>query len=800
MKTNKTVPFLMLFCLSAMATSCAFKTAGRASGPGSASAGLNGPVATDEEWTETLLSVPGAKLNVKSMRAEVQNRRKELFRVPELEEIRSDYSGSYTLYRIKNAGAVLENAEGVVFIQPKVFIYGTAQGGNVLQLASDDKKTLSLTFPVAFVDGLRATLPSNEGTHAVALPESLRIPDLAKLKEDLQQQLGQEPRLMPLTTCPRQMSLLHIKGSETTRLPVVPTVSIRNRCPVDEFFTVTVRSSTQEIYDLVQNGISDGLGVQLQADFQVQFREPVALYALQLDPSVIYQALRRRFVEAPFGQSGDPMVYFSFQVVPLLQDSLKTSVEQIGVTGGWVPYFEGVQLLLDVFFDRVDSDGGCQAPNRCFRLKPELSVRMDEPVELQWIEQNVLASSRIIPTVTFVKGLAESYPLRISSERSLPTLGVVPTVEACLSLKGNMPGCDGFSCEKFPDNVYCRNGRTRSPIHHFQVFPGAKIRLSFDRITEWGFELPAPREDTTADQRKGVIRCADSQPIPGACEEYEEFCPVDRIPFCKNQKDECEQEHKLYEDQCRTERVTDRSCGFLGLGHCQEVLKQNTVTCEKVESGTECLKWKTTCAGETEMICPKTDRRCKKPAIVCNQWTTEFYSKYTYSEPWVRPRTIDLSRGQTIEQLWDGLDIEFSWLKEDGKTWGSVTCPLKAFPNRIEGYSITVSLDNQGDTDCQPFNTWNTQAGRWPQIAIINHIGYERSYLCGTLEWTRSITADPGVKERVMDRLSYRCPEKAQVGASDKPVVNTYQPIVDLEGTVSILGRSMDTVSSMVRP
>ncbi len=401
--------------------------------------------------------------------------------------------------------------------------------------------------------------------------------------------------------------------------------------------------------------------------------------------------------------------------------------------------------------------------------------------------------------MTFVRGLAETYPLRVSSERNLPMLGVVPTPQACAAAKGDLPGCDGFSCERFPDNVYCRNGRTTNPIHHFQVFPGAKIKLAFDRITEWGYELPAPREDTTPEQKRGTIRCADSQPIPGACEEYEEFCPVDKVPFCKQQKDECEQDRKLFEDHCRNERVTERSCGFLGLGSCHEVLRENRTICERVEVGHECMKWKTTCEGEVEMVCPKTDRRCKKPALACNQWTTEFYSKYTYSEPWVRPRTIDINHGQTIEQLWDGLDIEFSWLNSDGKTWESVTCPLKAFPNRIEGYSITAILDNQADTDCQPFNSWNTQEGRWPQVAIVNHITYERPYLCGSLEWTRSIVANPGDGERVMDRLRYFCPER-NAEISNKPIVNTYQPIVDLEGTVSILGRSMDTVSSMVRP
>jgi hypothetical protein len=361
-----------------------------------------------------------------------------------------------------------------------------------------------------------------------------------------------------------------------------------------------------------------------------------------------------------------------------------------------------------------------------------------------------------------------------------------------------LPGCEGFSCERFPENVYCRDGKTRNPIHQFQVFPGAKIRLEFSRITEWGYELAAPREDTTPEQKLGTIRCADSQPIPGACEEYEEVCTGDLVPFCKNQKDECEHELKLFEDHCRTERIMERDCGFLGLGSCEEVLKEDRRICERVEVGKECVKWKSTCEGEAEMICPKTERRCKKPAVACQQWTTEFYSKYTYSEPWVRPRTVNLSNGQTIEQLWDGLDIEFSWLREDGTTFEKVTCPLKAFANRVEGYSITATLDNQMDSNCQPFNAWNTQSGRWPQIAVVNRIHYQRPYLCGTLEWTRSIVADPTSSEKVRDRVTYACPELNQV--SNQPIVNHYRPIVDLEGTVSILGRSMDTVSSIIRP
>ncbi|MEK6706669.1 MAG: hypothetical protein AABZ06_12865 [Bdellovibrionota bacterium] len=757
-------------------------------------------------WTEMELFSTGVRLNVKTMPAEEKVKRQKSFQVPELEEIRSEFSGSFTLYRMKVASngfeewlpELVKDAKNIIFIQPKVYVYGTSQGGNVLSLTSNDNKSMSLTFPMAFIDGTRQTLPSYEGTHAAAIPDALKIPDVARLKEDLHTQIGAEPRLMPLTTCPRQMSLINLRGDETRKLSMVPTVFIQNRCPINEFFTATVTSSKEEIYDLVQNGILDGLGVQLQADFRVEYREPVALYSLQLDPLKIYNDLRKQFIETPFGQTGDPTIYFAIQLIKPLENYLRTAVEQTGISGTWVPYFQGVQVMIDSFFERVDPEGGCSANNRCFRLKPELSI-VNEPLELQWIEQQTLASTRTIPTLTFVKGLAETYPIRISSERSLPMLGVVPTAQACTTMKGNLPGCDGFSCEKFPDNVYCRSSRTKNPIHYFQVFPGAKIRFSFDRITEWGFELPAPREDTSAEQKRGTIRCADSQAIPGACEEYEEYCATDKIPFCKNTKDECDKEHKLFQDQCKTERVTERSCGFLGLGQCDEVLKENRVTCEKIEVGTECLKWKSTCQGEIEMICPKTDRRCKKPATTCNQWTTEFYSKYTYSEPWVRPHTIDIHNGQTIEELWDGLDLEFSWLADDGKTINRVSCPLKAFHSRVEGYSITLILDNQDDTECQPFNSWNTRDGRWPEIALINHISFEKPYLCGTLEWTRSISADLTSKERVIDQLNYRCPERGSE-SSDKPIVNTYQPIVDLEGSVSIMGRSMDTVSSMPRP
>ena len=767
---------LIVFGMSSILVSgCSFKktsavtdpahpSPGISQGPqsGNAAAAVTDGAPAPVAWDDTTLSVPGVVLRVKSMPADLQIQNKKSFRVPDLEEIHSDFSGSYTLYRMKNAPAQIENPQSIVFIQPKVFVYGTAQGGNVVQLTSRDNKTASLTFAMAFVDGTRASLPSHEGTHAVVLPDSLTIPSLEKLKTDLRAQIGIEPRLMGLTTCPRQMELRYLRGGSTERLPLLPTVSIRNRCPMDEFFTVTVRSTREEINDLVQNGIVDGLGVQLQADFQVQYREAVAFYSLELEPMQLYTELRKKFIETPFGQSSDPTIYFAFQLVEPLEAMLRDRVTQTGVTDGWIPYFQGVQILMDTFFDSVKPEEGCQAPNRCFRLKHELSVKMDEPVELQWIENSLLAASQRIPTVTFVKGLSETYPIQVNSTRVLPVAGVVPSQEACDAVKGNIPGCKDFSCEKFSENPYCRFPKHRNPIHAFQVFPGAKIKLSFDRITEWGFELPSPREDTTADQKKGTIKCADTEPIPGACVEYEEYCPVDKVPFCKHQKDDCVEEHTIFQDYCRNERTTERSCGFLGLGHCKEVLKENRTICEHVEAGHECLRWKSSCDGEVEMVCPRTERRCKTPAVTCNQWTTEFYSKYTYSEPWVRPQTLNLDKGQTIEQLWDGLDLEFSWLEEDARTWHSVACPIKAFANRVDGYSITVLLENQDDTSCQPFNTWNTQPGRWPQIAVVNHINFEKPYLCGTLEWTHSIAADPNAKEHVVDRLEYRCSERQE--------------------------------------
>ena len=750
------------------------------------------PVAVMEKWQENLIARGNAKIQVKTLKVEYREDMKKRFKVPNLEEVKSDFSGNYNLFQVKN----FDEAKGIVFIQPKIFVYGTAQGGNVLAIKSVDGSRLTLTIPISFVDGQRQTLPSYEGRSAVPVPKSLLIPDMKALKDDLRSKLGTDVQLQALPTCARQLSLKHIKGAVVEKMILKPTQDISKRCPINEFFTASVTSSREEVTQLIENALEDGLGVQIATQFKIEYREPVVVYSLDLNPRGVFEKVRAKFIASAFGSGFEPTIYLAHEIIFPLQDILTDEIGQTGVNPAWVPYSQGVSLLQDAFFDDVSGTPGCPAPNHCYRVKKVSDVNFDGPIELMWIEQDTLGSSDLISSVSMVKGLAESFPLSLSSQRSIPMLSVIPTPDACANAKGNLPGCPEFSCSKFPDNVYCRDGKTKADVNQFQVFPGAKLKLSFSRATEWGYELDFPRNDTPEEMKKGVLKCADSRQIPGACLEYENICPVAKVDYCpKPSPNTCGEPRDIYTEHCHDEVTYESNCGFLGWGHCTQELKQKVHKCEQVKTGTECLKWNESCDVKLEPRCPVQEiTQCKTPVQVCEQYTSEFYSKYTFSEPWVRPRTVDLDQGETVTELWSGLDIEFTSLNPDGKTFRKTTCPLLAFAHEMTGHhTLTVKLDNQEGTDCQPFNEWNSREGRWPSIAIVNHISYPRNYRCGTLEWTHAVDSNPKSSTHVVDRMVFSCLETGE--KSDHYIIRSYQPIVDLFGTISILGRSIDTIS-----
>lgn len=752
----------------------------------------------ESDWMETKETSELFSLNGKVLKPKVIESLRDKFSMPRLEKTLITKSGFQILHLIEQETvspnetpkSVSAGTSKKFFLLPKVYVHGTSQGGNVLQISSKDKKTLAVTFPIALVDGQRQILTAYEGQMGISLPESYLITDLEKIKQDLNVKYGSSIELQTLSVCPKKMIILQEKGGSKKEYPVRPTWNFDNQCPLNEFFTVTVAGPKVEMLELIQQTLTGGIAVQLQLQLQVVFSEPTGIFELTLDSQKLFTKLRTIF----FSETRDTKTHLYSD----LHRNLLSSFQEILIESAVLKSFPIpsstlnaiIQALIDSYFDQT-TDSNCQDPDLCFQLKSH-SSHLPLTLDFQWMKHELLGVSEIYPTQVFLQGLAESYPLQMPGNRAIAFYTEKPTAQTCQEQMGRIPGCQDFSCQKFPESVYCRTPQAKATVHAFQVFPGSKIKLDVHRITEWTRELIAPSDETPSTAKNGTLKCADSQPIPGACTEYEEICVEPEISYCSQPKEVCLSDRSIYEDHCQLETKYERGCGFLGLGICEYTIKDSKKTCSKIEVGKECLRWSTECQVEFKHICPKKERRCKTPTTACQQYTTEFYSRYVYSEPWVRPRSLDLSKGETIEQLWDGLEAEISWLAEDGIIWKSVSCPLKAFRHEMNGTTLVFEIANQPNTNCQPFNDWNIKEGRWPTLSIVNHISFDRMFLCGSLDWTHTVNVNPHQKERIIDQLLYSCPE-AQIQSSS-PIVQVYRPIIDLQGTVSILGRSLGTL------
>lgn len=707
-----------------------------------------------DPWEEMRFQTEVSALIRKSLSPKAKEKLKQKFGVAKLREVHSEFSGNYSLYQILSAALPEEGKDSVhVFILPKVYVYGSATKVNGISLADTSSDEKEVIIPISFIDGLRSTLPGLNGVGAIALPTSLTISDLRGLKEDLKRQFGKEVRLEVLPACPVDLSLTYHGSTSTKKYPLKAIGPETRRCMINQFAPHRFRAPKGEVDALINEGLNDGFSVQIAAQYRLEFRDPVAFNHLKLESKAALEFLKNQLNTAESAQnaksnaksdSRSDSESHSKSLAKVAEELLFSELKRAGLDPRWLPLSEGVRLIEDTFFRKEGQGEGS--------LVKKPSELPSEPLELSWIEEEVLAVTNPISTSAPVQSVTNSFPFSVRSQGS-------------------------------------------TPIHSFQVFPGAKVRVSLSRITEWRKEFDLPRDDMAPSLQRDTLKCADEQVVAGGCSEYRNKCPVALIDFCQQPKDECEIKERIFQDHCSESTVFERSCGFLGLGYCTDRVKERHISCQKIETGDFCKKYKMNCQVPLQRVCPVEEvRECVAPIKACEEYTVESFSKYTFSTPFPKPRVLDLEIGETPQQLWEGIYLEFTSRKSDGSV-EQVVCPILDFPHWLEGrLNLVVRLENRSAGLCHPFNGWNSKDGNLPSIAILNKISFERKYRCGSLEWTHSVLVNSKSGQHTQDRMTYSCPETG--ASSSKSLFYQYLPEVDLEGYLSILGRSMQNLET----
>lgn len=167
-----------------------------------------------------------------------------------------------------------------------------------------------------------------------------------------------------------------------------------------------------------------------------------------------------------------------------------------------------------------------------------------------------------------------------------------------------------------------------------------------------------------------------------------------------------------------------------GGGNCEDV-------CETVQTGTQCAKYE-------------------------DHWVTA--TTFAKQEPLMSQ--MDQPAG-TIQTLYEGLALEFTWGSQKNGDFKEVTCPLNIFQRVGKGESLTVTLENK--PGCGVFSE---DSKNNPMVSLVNNIQTPKRYKAGreVVRWDGKVLESPTESE--------------------------YVPFVSFTGTVSVKGFDMMTVFS----
>ncbi|MCM2277516.1 MAG: hypothetical protein NDJ89_05520 [Oligoflexia bacterium] len=203
-------------------------------------------------WEESYLVSPSGtvRAHVRMLPPRAIEAARKSFRQTALVAVPVDPRYNVELFRIKG----VSDYENLVFIAPRVFAYGSAQGAKVAPQDNHDG-TISLSLPLALIDGTRETIASSDERKSVPVPDSLRVQHQDELRKELSARFGKPLTLAPLPGCPSRITLT-INDHEYDATPSLARQS--NYCQLNRAIQAPLRVTIEDARYIFQKALYAG--------------------------------------------------------------------------------------------------------------------------------------------------------------------------------------------------------------------------------------------------------------------------------------------------------------------------------------------------------------------------------------------------------------------------------------------------------------------------------------------------------------------------------------------------------------
>jgi hypothetical protein len=238
----------------------------------------NSPLIEHKQSADGSVTIDRTQVNPAEARN--QYRRANLVQVP------VDAKYNATIFRITDD--TLKDDENKAFIAPKLYAYGTQQGGQVVPIEHTDG-TVTLSFNVTFLDGTTEKIsnPSADGS-SVTVPSLFTVQNLDQLETLLASQFGMNPGLAPLPGCPKKITVI-ASGKEYDATPA--NLARGDFCELNVPITVSLTIPEAEAKLIMEVALYAHL-VDIEGIYETKVSYPTSKVSVTFDRSKIYNQLQ----------------------------------------------------------------------------------------------------------------------------------------------------------------------------------------------------------------------------------------------------------------------------------------------------------------------------------------------------------------------------------------------------------------------------------------------------------------------------------------------------------------------------
>jgi hypothetical protein len=396
----KTIFFILSFGLAFTLTSC-----GKSNPSSNLSANSSqNPATLADGWKTNHSQSPDGSVQIDQSHIEPD----QLLRVRNQYEranlIQLPVDAKYNANVLRITDATIEDYRHKAFIAPKLYSYGTQQGGKLAPLHHADG-TVTLAFNVAFLDGITHQIitPASDSS-TIDVPRAFTIAYPEELKSLLQSEYGADNGLAPLPGCPKRLTLI-AAGKEYDATP--SDMASGDFCQLNVPITVSLTLPEDDAKMIMEVALYSHT-VDLRAIYETKVSYPTSTVSVKFDRSKIYDELK--------AELGIKAYYVDADVKLATTKVVEDQLMQVMIQGQTSDLLNRlIEKVTAVFFEPW-APNPSSTTNPCGVAEPvclrfsSTTLTQSNTLEFSWAEetnllsgQNYLTTTKLKPTPNMVE-------------------------------------------------------------------------------------------------------------------------------------------------------------------------------------------------------------------------------------------------------------------------------------------------------------------------------------------------------------------------------------------------------------